>query len=629
MQYNRLNGIVQKALQYTLNGQDKGYTLNYEYNNKKHPHAPSSIAGLPSFGGAGGGKPRNYQYDGNGNPVSYNEFKSFRSMVWDEENRLRGINDNGRLHLYTYDHTGERALKSSAESSMAVINGATSAIITHTEDYTAYVSPYFVVNKGKFTKHYFEGSSRVVSKLGEGTFVHKNTGIMAGGIDYIAQSAQVQTAIDQYIRGLQVPPGPPTQHGIYATPEWTGEAYPSIDWSEVSQNQEPPEGWPRPPKFNDPGDVPGPPVQFGEAITNANVRAGYGYIPNGVEEKNLYFYHPDHLGSSSYITNKDGEIIQHTEYMAFGETFVDEHSVSNKMPYLFNGKELDYETGLYYYGARYYDPKVSIFLNVDPLVEKTGTPYAYTYNNPIRFIDPTGMEPTSTDVRQNKDGSYTVVGAYNDGDTNIYVVNSKGKRTGEVIGRTMRDTDFMLTNDSNGTFSGHSGTTFRLDGLTISGSVKPNEHTIASIYGADAQQLLDWGQQLFQDEVKRQSPITFYGKLEILRDMSANGAALDFKVSLGKDKYTAIKAGTTSDGKPIITTLRAMGNMTFGANMRSTKPSILGSNWYYNKVMGKVGEYNQNQNGGNGYNKGHPYFGEHTYSGSYIYYGYFGSFYKK
>lgn len=53
---------------------------------------------------------------------------------------------------------------------------------------------------------------------------------------------------------------------------------------------------------------------------------------------------------------------------------------------------MDYETGLYYYGARYYDPKVSIFLNVDPLVEKTGTPYAYTYNNPINLIDPTGMQ---------------------------------------------------------------------------------------------------------------------------------------------------------------------------------------------------------------------------------------------
>ena len=351
------------------------------------------------------GKPkaRTYQYDGNGNPVYYEESKSFRSMVWDEENRLRGINDNGKLHLYTYDHTGERALKSSGESSTVVTNGLTSAVITHMDDYTAYVNPYFVVQKGKFTKHYFEGSSRIVSKLGEGTFVHKNTGIMAGGIDYIRQNAQMQEARDNYIRGLKVPPGPPTQHGIYASPEWTGQPYPSLGWQSIRQDQEPPEGWPRPPKFNEPGDVPGPPVQYGDPITPQTVKAGYGFVPNGIREKNLYYYHPDHLGSSSYITDREGRITQHTEYIAFGEVLFEEHSTSKTMPYLFNGKELDTETGLYYYGARYYDPRVSIFLNVDPLAEKTMTPYAYTNNNPIMLVDPTGM--ASEDWVKDKNGN--------------------------------------------------------------------------------------------------------------------------------------------------------------------------------------------------------------------------------
>jgi len=330
----------------------------------------------------------------NGNPVYYEESKSFRSMVWDEENRLRGINDNGKLHLYTYDHTGERAVKSSGESSTVVTNGLTSAVITHMDDYTAYVNPYFVVQKGKFTKHYFEGSARIVSKLGEGTFVHKNTGIMAGGIDYIRQNAQMQEARDNYIRGLKVPPGPPTQHGIYASPEWTGQPYPSLGWQNIRQDQEPPEGWPRPPKFNEPGDVPGPPVQYGDPITPQTVKAGYGFVPNGIREKNLYYYHPDHLGSSSYITDREGRITQHTEYIAFGEVLFEEHSTSKTMPYLFNGKELDSETGLYYYGARYYDPRVSLWLNVDPLAEKYPhvSPYTYTLNNPIKFIDPDGQD---------------------------------------------------------------------------------------------------------------------------------------------------------------------------------------------------------------------------------------------
>ncbi|MDY3529822.1 hypothetical protein PG593_08545 [Riemerella anatipestifer] len=263
--------------------------------------------------------------------------------------------------------------------------------------------------KGKFTKHYFEGTSRIVSKLGEGTF-HQPTGLMAGGIDYIKQSAKIQEAIDQYIKGLNIPPGPPTQHSIYGTPDFTGVEYPSIDWSDISQDQEPPEGWPRPPKFNEPGDVPGPPVQYGDPVKPETVEGGFGFKDNGVEEKNLYFYHPDHLGSSSYITDANGDINQHTEYMAFGEVLFDEHKVSRRMPYLFNGKELDSETGLYYYGARYYDPRVSIFLNVDPLVEKTMQPYAYTNNNPIMLIDPTGMAPEHIDpskiFEKNEDGSY-------------------------------------------------------------------------------------------------------------------------------------------------------------------------------------------------------------------------------
>ncbi len=389
-------------------GVQKGYTLDYSYNNSAHPHAPSEIMEM------GKPKARTYQYDGNGNPLYYEESKSFRSMVWDEENRLRGINDNGKLHLYTYDHTGERALKSSGESSTVVTNGLTSAVITHMDDYTAYVNPYFVVQKGRFTKHYFEGSSRIVSKLGEGTFVHKNRGIMAGGIDYIRQSAQMQEARDRYIKGSLTPPGPPTQHGIYASPEWTEQPYPSLGWQNIRQDQEPPEGWPRPPKFNEPGDVPGPPVQYGDPITPQTVKAGYGFIDNGIIEKNLYFYHPDHLGSSSYITDREGRITQHTEYIAFGEVLFEEHSTSRTMPYLFNGKELDTETGLYYYGARYYDPRVSLWLNTDPLsgynpIQETEhyidgqhnngvfnpmnhNTYGYTYNNPVIYVDPTGKQ---------------------------------------------------------------------------------------------------------------------------------------------------------------------------------------------------------------------------------------------
>ena len=108
-----------------------------------------------------------------------------------------------------------------------------------------------------------------------------------------------------------------------------------------------------------------------------------------------YWYHPDHLGSSSYITNLDGEINQHIEYLPFGELLVEEHLNSYNSPFKFNAKEFDAETGNYYYGARYYDPKWIIWLSVDKEFARfpSYSPYNYTLLNPINLIDPDGNAP--------------------------------------------------------------------------------------------------------------------------------------------------------------------------------------------------------------------------------------------
>ena len=85
---------------------------------------------------------------------------------------------------------------------------------------------------------------------------------------------------------------------------------------------------------------------------------------------------------------------QYDAYLPYGELLVDEHSSSADLPYKFNGKELDEETGLYYYGARYMNPVTSMWYGVDPLAEKYANVSAFVYcmGNPVKLVDPDGAK---------------------------------------------------------------------------------------------------------------------------------------------------------------------------------------------------------------------------------------------
>jgi len=78
----------------------------------------------------------------------------------------------------------------------------------------------------------------------------------------------------------------------------------------------------------------------------------------------------------------------------FGEDYIYEHSSSWITPYTFSGKEKDSETGYSYFGARYYDSELSVWLSVDPLDFKypSQSPYSYVGNRPVNTIDPWGMD---------------------------------------------------------------------------------------------------------------------------------------------------------------------------------------------------------------------------------------------
>jgi len=112
-------------------------------------------------------------------------------------------------------------------------------------------------------------------------------------------------------------------------------------------------------------------------------------------ETDRYFYHSDHLGSSSFISSNLGTTTQHLQYLPFGESFVEQKiSTAYLSPYRFSGKERDEETGYSYFGARYYNPELSIWLSVDPLAGKYPhqSPYSYCGWRPINVIDPDGRD---------------------------------------------------------------------------------------------------------------------------------------------------------------------------------------------------------------------------------------------
>ncbi|WP_438029690.1 RHS repeat domain-containing protein [Sorangium sp. So ce233] len=126
----------------------------------------------------------------------------------------------------------------------------------------------------------------------------------------------------------------------------------------------------------------------------------------------VMYYHPDHLGSTQYVTDQDQELSQHVEYLPSGELWVDESDsrFQNRQPYLFNGKELDLSTGLYYYGARSYEPRLGVWLSPAPVLAEymagklNGGVYRpinlglYTYvsNSPVVLVDPTGQFDDAT-----------------------------------------------------------------------------------------------------------------------------------------------------------------------------------------------------------------------------------------
>jgi len=103
-----------------------------------------------------------------------------------------------------------------------------------------------------------------------------------------------------------------------------------------------------------------------------------------------YCYHADGLGSVANLTDASGAKVASYNYQAFGQTRSQTGSIVN--PWRYTGRQLDSESGLYFYRNRYYDAKVGRFTSRDPIGIKGGINlYAYCSNNPVNYSDPWGL----------------------------------------------------------------------------------------------------------------------------------------------------------------------------------------------------------------------------------------------
>ncbi|NLT52554.1 MAG: RHS repeat-associated core domain-containing protein [Ignavibacteria bacterium] len=262
---------------------------------------------------------------------------------------MKAYSYNGeRYGYYGYDASGERTYKYDIFSadSWTNQNGGMNVSL-QIDKMMLYPNGYLNINQnGEYTKHYYADALRIASKIGNGF-----------SQDLCTEANQIGNKLDStYL----------DERGDRQYVEMKEELSELIHGNQVI-------------------DV--LPIPYPD--TNLCNLSGSGI------ETALFFYHPDHLGSTGMVTDNSSNITQGFLYAPFGEIITEFNPSweSGRIPkYSFNAKELDEENNMYYYSARYYAPPA--FISRDPMFEEKPwmSPYAYCSNSPVDRVDPNGME---------------------------------------------------------------------------------------------------------------------------------------------------------------------------------------------------------------------------------------------
>ena len=283
--------------------------------------------------------------------------------------------DNASCGYYGYDGNGNRAYKLTGQSAQDQYNAGEWQYHVNFNDAVLYVNPYFIVTPKGYTRHYYNGSMHIASQIG------RISDLPTSIIDTSAVARERIANAQAYMASM-----------LSATEELiiSAETIADIDGDELDELQ-----W----QCLDTNSIAFRITLHSDTNMLFPVLNRDAGFPANVLD--IYYYHADHLGSASWITNKEGTPIEYIHYMPYGELWYDWQASSYNERFKFTGKERDTETGYDYFGARFYSPVLLSWLSPDPFIDKNAgiSSYAFCSWNPINRLDPNGMDDIEIDKR--------------------------------------------------------------------------------------------------------------------------------------------------------------------------------------------------------------------------------------
>ena len=345
--------------------------------------------------------------------------EQFRRHVWNEAGQLATVFGNEYCGYYAYDAQGNRVYKITGSVVEDQHNAGYPSYTAYFDDATLYVNPYMVVTPQGYTKHYYNGSQRIASRLGDYWELEDPS---------VDAEDELATADSLWLHTTTIiEPDHQDMEGDYQYIQADGSNLPIVSY--------------------------GPYISSIQGLHGEDmlwtVFGGHSHEDDGgMTDDGVFYYHPDHLGSATWITSDRGQVVQYLHYMPFGELWENQQVSEYDERFKFTGKERDAETGYDYFGARYYLSLLGIWLSPDPLLDEYPklSSYAYCNWNPINHIDPYGLDVYRYDRKDGKvylerktDDDHDQVGKFR-----------KDPKTGKYVQRTDKNGNPKYYSDHRG-----------------------------------------------------------------------------------------------------------------------------------------------------------------------------------